>query len=367
MVLWLPDALVLDDRLVNGTALLVQSGRIADIGPAHQFPGVPERPLTGTLLPGVVDLQVNGAGGRGVDEATPEALDHIATAVLSGGATYFLPTLISAPFERLLQQVRAVVAWIRDNPGKGALGLHVEGPFLEVPGAHPANALVDPSPERIEALLEAAGDELRLVTLAPGLAGAVQACARLTEAGVLVSLGHAADARQVGACVDAGARMVTHLFNAMSPLHHREPGLVGAALDDGRLTSSLIPDGHHVGPAAMRLAWRVLGRERLVLVTDSASPAGAPDGDYRLGEARVRLANGIVRDDDGRLAGSALLAGDGLRGFRAAVPGADEVDLAFIMATNPAKLIGAPARIEVGAPARCSLLGPDGSLSAIVD
>jgi N-acetylglucosamine-6-phosphate deacetylase len=121
-----------------------------------------------------------------------------------------------------------------------------------------------------------------------------------------------------------------------------------------------------VGHVATRLAWRALGRERLVLVTDSASPAGAPDGEYMLGEAPVTLSDGVVRDGEGRLAGSAILAEGALRGFLAAVPDVAEVDLARIMSTNPARLIGASDRIDVGVPARCSLLGPGDQLTAII-
>lgn len=364
----LPDAVVLPAGTETGVGVRFEAGRITAIGPAASLGDGPVESVRGVLLPGALDLQVNGAGGRGVDEATDEALDVVARTVLTGGATAFLPTLISAPFDELLRQVAAVAAWIPRAPEDGArpLGLHVEGPFLEVPGAHPPDALVDPTPERVEALLEAGAGRLAMVTLAPGRPGAAEATRRLVEAGVRVSIGHAADASAFGACVDAGANLATHLFNVMSPVHHRDGGIALAALDDPRVTCGLIGDGHHVSAAALRLAWRALGRERIALVTDCASPAGAGDGEFQLGPARVVAQGGVVRDEAGRLAGSAALMGDLVRAFGAAVGGLEPADWAHLCAITPAASLGLQAGIEPGAEARFSILGPEGDLTALL-
>ncbi len=363
-----PGALVLGDGLQRDIGVHVSRGRVTAIGPPNALPPGERIAVDGTLIPGVFDMQVNGAGGRGVDETSDEALRTVAGTVLDGGATSFLPTLISAPFEDLLEQVRRLTKWIEQWDGEGARpeGMHLEGPFLEVPGAHPPEALIDPSPERVEALLEAAEGRLALVTLAPGRAGAVEATSRFAAAGVCVSLGHAADPAHLAGCVDAGARMVTHLFNAMSPIHHRHPSLALAALQEPRLTCSLITDGHHLRPEVIQLAWRLLGRDRMVLVTDSASPAGAGDGEFSLGEAQVRSSGGCVRDAEGRLAGSAALARDIVAGVREALDEVDEVDLSRLFSTGPAALLGQSRAIEVGSPARFSVLGGDGALSAWV-
>lgn len=332
---------VLGDRAVNDVRLLIDGGVIVAVG-QQDLPADRRIRVDGTLLPGFVDLQVNGGCGNSVDEATPAALQRIGRCVQDGGAVAFLPTLITAPFDELLRQTAAVAEWIATFAGDGAvpLGLHLEGPFLESAGAHASRHFVDPTPSRVDALLEAARGQLRLVTLAPARAGAVEATRALTAAGVTVALGHAHSTTAFTACVDAGARLVTHLFNAMSPLHHRDVGVAGHALDEPRLACSMIVDGVHVHPAMVRNAWRCLGRERTVLVTDAVAAAGMPDGDYRLSGMPVHLRQGVVRDDDGTLAGSALTMARAVDNF-AAFTGADLPALARVAATNPAALIGA--------------------------
>jgi len=361
-------ATLVGTELVPDLAVLVEDGRIAEL--SERTPaGVRELRPAGTLLPGGIDLQVNGAGGAGVEDEDPRALERVARAVLAGGAAAFLPTLISAPFEQLLRRLERLAAWIdaRARAGATPLGIHLEGPFLELPGAHPSEALVDPSPERVAALIAAARGHLKLVTLAPDRPGAVEATRALVAAGACVALGHAAGVERFGACVDAGARLVTHLFNAMSPLRQRAPGMVGSTLDEPRLCASLILDGHHVDPVAVRVAWRALGAERTVLVTDSVSAAGMPDGDYELSGARVRLASGAVRDGAGRLAGSALSLAGAVAGLRAALGPLDPATVAAVTSTNPARLLGDRARgsLAPGAVAELALFDEAGGYRAL--
>jgi len=220
---------------------------------------------------------------------------------------------------------------------------------------------VDPTPERIDALLEAAAGRLSLLTLAPTRGGAAEAVRRLVAAGVKVSIGHAGDTTHLENCVEAGATLATHLFNVMGPLHHREVGLASRVLDDERLSACLIPDGHHVDPVMLRGAWRSLGPERTLVVTDCMSAAGMPDGSYDLSGEPVVLAGGQVRDSEGRLAGSAIRMGEALAAFAATVDG-DPVTLARIGSQNPASVLGLPdPTIAPGAPARFTLLAPDGA------
>lgn len=320
------------------------------------------------VLPGFVDLQVNGGGGRDVAEATADALDAVAEATWAGGATHFLPTLITAPLPELLERVAKVAAWIETWRGRGAepLGIHLEGPFLEVPGAHDAGALVDPTPERVDALVRAARGRLALVTLAPGRAGAPAATARLRRAGVAVALGHARSTDGLSACVDAGARLVTHLFNAMGPLHHREPGLAGLALDEGRLACSLICDGVHVHPAMVRNAFAVLGPTRTVLVSDAVAASGQPDGAYTLGGRAVEARQGVVRRADGTLAGSALTMALAAQRFQAFLgPRCGPWTVAQVASRNAARLLGRDdlGEIRPGAPA-CFTLWADDACTA---
>lgn len=357
------------DSMQTGPVLL-EDNRVVSVGAQALSTGADRTlKLEGCLLPGLIDLQVNGAGGRGVEEGTTEALNTVARTVWSGGAVAFLPTLISAPLEDLLDQTAALADWIETWDGIGArpLGIHLEGPFLEVPGAHPIDHLQDPDAEHVQALIDAARGHLKLLTLAPARRGAVQATAQLRAAGVCVSIGHAKDHSGLSECVEAGAQMVTHLFNAMSPLHHREPGIAGRCMANPSLSCSLIVDGIHVHPTMVLNAFRCLGPERMVLVTDCMAAAGMPDGEYSLGNSQVTLRNGEVRDTNGALAGSAILMTDAAQRFLEYVPETDGSHLAQLASANPARLLGLPdlGRIAPGAAPGFSLLAEDGHVQAV--
>jgi N-acetylglucosamine-6-phosphate deacetylase len=364
---WIVDRAALPTHLQAGTRLAAIDGRLVAVDQIAAQPAATR--LRGTLLPGFVDLQVNGAGGRSVDEGTSEALDTVAQAVWNGGAVAFLPTLITAPWPRLLQQVDAVARWLEQWNGRGAepLGLHLEGPFLSTPGAHDANCFVDPTPQRLDELLAAARGTLRLVTLAHARTGAAEATRRLVQAGVTVALGHCDRSDGFAACVDAGATAVTHLFNVMGPLHHRDVGTAGFALDDERMLCPLIVDGVHVHPAMVRNAFRILGPGRTILVSDAVAAAGMPDGDYQLSGIPVRAHDGVVRDAQGRLAGSALTMALAARNFLRFVPMAGPWTLGCAASANPAALVRADAygALAVGKRAAFTLLGDDGAITAV--
>lgn len=364
---WIVDRVVAPHAMLAGTRVAAVDGRIVAVD--HVAAGPQAKRLRGTLLPGFVDLQVNGAGGASVDEAARGALDVVARAVWAGGAVAFLPTLITAPWPRLLEQVAAVAAWIEAWSGDGAepLGLHVEGPFLQAAGAHDPAHFVDATSERVQQLLDAARGRLRLVTLAPARAGAAAATAQFVRAGVAVSLGHCDRPDGFAACVDAGARTITHLFNAMGALHHRDVGVAALALDDERVRCALIVDGVHVHPAMVRNAFRVLGPDRTLLVSDAVGAAGMPDGRFTLAGKSVTAAGGVVRDEQGRLAGSALTMGLAARNFLQFVPAAGPWTLARAAAANPAAIAQAAhlGAIEPGRRAAFTLLGDDGSFTCV--
>ncbi|MFT4538931.1 MAG: N-acetylglucosamine-6-phosphate deacetylase [Planctomycetota bacterium] len=357
-------AIALGRLETGGLCVHVQDGWITRVtkGPCTSA-------IDATLLPAPIDLQVNGAGGRAVDEASPEALGVIAKTVRDGGASAFLPTLITAQFDALLEQVTSVVKWIEDKPADGAtpLGLHVEGPFLELAGAHAAQHLVDPTSERVRALIETGRGHVKLVTLAPSLPGAPEAVAQFVAAGVQVSIGHAANCDGLQACLEAGARSATHLFNAMGKLHHREPGLADRLMDDERATCALIPDRIHVHPIMLRGAFKRLGRERCILVTDCMAAAGMEPGTYELGGKQVVLKDGAVRDENGVLAGSAILMRDAIAVMKVAVPTFGALCIASTTSTNPARLLGDDTRgeIAVGKRAELALLYADGRFELV--
>jgi len=190
---------------------------------------------------------------------------------------------------------------------------------------------------------------------------------RFCNAGITVSLGHGSGQDGIAACVAAGATMATHLFNAMGPSDHRDPGMAGRIMDDSALSCGLIVDGIHVHPMRVRLATKTIGIPRTVLVSDCVSAMGMPDGDYSLGTSTVTLRDGAVRNGDGTLAGSALTMHDAIARFREAVPTAGPWTLAQVAATNPARLVGSETfgRIAPGAAARFTQLSDDGAMTSI--
>jgi N-acetylglucosamine-6-phosphate deacetylase len=267
----------------------------------------------GVLAPGLVDIQVNGAFGLDLAAAGDDEWAVVARRLPATGVTTFVPPLITAPLDDLAAALRGYRLRRRalaDAAGAArSVGVHLEGPFLaeQRRGAHRADLLCDPTPARVDALLEAADGHLACVTLAPERDGALDAVHRLVAAGVRVSVGHTdADEVTVRAAADAGASLVTHLYNGQRPLHHREPGTVGAALTDDRLTCGLIVDLHHVAPAAVQVAFRC-APGRIALVTDAVAAMGMPAGEYELGGDRLDVRPGEPpRRADGTIAGSAL-------------------------------------------------------------
>jgi N-acetylglucosamine-6-phosphate deacetylase len=260
--------------------------------------------------------------------------------------TRFLPTLITAPVQVALRQARAVLAASAALPeGVGArpLGVHLEGPFLSPkrPGVHDPALMVEPGAAEIDELLkdDTLRRALRMVTIAPEQPGGLEAVRRLAEAGVLVAVGHSdATGEQTRAAADAGARMVTHLFNAQRPLGHREPGVPGVALVDDRFTLGLIADLAHVGPDVCRLVFNAAGH-RVALVTDAVAAAGMPPGRYQLGGADVLLTeDGVPRSPEGTIAGSALTLDRAVRNIVSV--GVDVADALASATIVPAEVIG---------------------------
>ncbi|MQA95977.1 MAG: N-acetylglucosamine-6-phosphate deacetylase [Streptosporangiales bacterium] len=351
-------------RLTGPGWVRVAGGRIAEVGEGAP-PAAPDLACdAGVLAPGLIDLQVNGYYGYDFADAGDEAWAETVRRLPETGVTAILPTFITAPIPVLAEQIAAAARRIPHLPADGArvLGLHVEGPFLSSrrPGAHNTAWMSDPTPADVDRLLAAGSGHIAMLTLAPERDGALAAIKRLDAAGVLVSVGHSdALATQVAAAADAGARKVTHLFNAQRPMTHREPGVPGQALTDERLTSGLIADLHHVHPSVCRLAFAA-APGRVCIVTDAASSAGMPAGRYRLGgEAVNQPAEGPPLRDDGTIAGSALRLDLGVANMiEAGVDPAAAVDSATRV---PAALIGQEpyGRIAPGAAADLTWLGPD--------
>lgn len=306
---------VLADRVFDGhgwhadAAVLIRDRRIAGIATWGEVPAdwpQTRLPAGAVLAPGFIDLQVNGGGGVLLnDQPTADGMRAIARAHRRFGTTACLPTLITDTRERM----RSAVAAARSVAGHdGVLGLHLEGPFISPkrPGIHRADRIAQPGAGDLEELGELAGVGRSLVTLAPECvpAGFVRT---LASKGVRISVGHSeASAAVVMQAVADGATGVTHLFNAMPPLSARDPGVVGTALSERRLTAGLIVDGIHVDPVSVRAAFTAKGADRIALITDAMPTVGTSLDRFELMGRTITLANGRLTSEQGTLAGAHL-------------------------------------------------------------
>ncbi len=345
---------VTPDQRLEHTTVLIESGRIRAIQPANQvqIPSEARRIDASDYLltPGFIDLQINGAFGEDYTE-NPESIWFTAEQLPRYGVTTFLPTIITSPLAAIAGAQQVIQTGPPDDfKGARPLGLHVEGPFLnrDKKGAHNPIYLRPPSTEDYQKLSRSNG--VRLVTLAPELPGAESVIRSLIERGVVVSAGHSmATFQETTAAFDLGVRYGTHIFNAMTPLSHMEPGLPGALLFDGRPWVGLIADGIHVHPAVIDLIWKTAGPQRLTLVTDTIAALGMPDGRYQIGDQEVFVKEGSARLKNGVLAGSVLSLDQALRNLIAFTGCLLEEALRTIT-INPARLLGEEHEIGQLAP-----------------
>jgi N-acetylglucosamine-6-phosphate deacetylase len=308
-----------------------------------------------TLVPGFVDLQVNGIDDVDVAHAREADWSRLDELLLAQGVTTWVPTLVSAPLESYAGALARISgAAARTGPHPCIAGAHLEGPFLgEMHGAHPAKLVRAIDLEWLAGL----PDGVAMVTLGPEQPGALDAITALHERGTLVALGHsAATFEEAVRAVDAGARLVTHCFNGMPSLHHRNPGLVGAALADPRLTVSVIADLVHVHPSVLGLAFRAKGAARVVLITDAVAWRAA-----RVGEIALHFDGRVPRLADGTLAGSALTMDGAVRNVvRYAGVSLDEAVRAA--STTPAARLGLDDRGRLESGARADVVALDEGL-----
>ncbi|GAA3881135.1 N-acetylglucosamine-6-phosphate deacetylase [Saccharothrix violaceirubra] len=329
----------------------VRDGLIVAVGEGTP----PDGPTTdignGWVVPGFVDIHCHGGGGEAFTSADPERVRKAASAHRRHGTTTMLASLVSRPIPELANQVSALAELVEDGV---VAGIHLEGPFLSAArcGAHDPAILCPPDKASVETVLTAGRGTVRMVTVAPELEHGVEAIRRLVDNDVLAAIGHTdATEAQIRPAIEAGATVATHLFNGMRPLHHREPGPIGALLDDERVTVELICDLVHLHPTAVRLAARHAGSGRTVLVTDAIAAAGVGDGVYDVGGLEVRVVDGVPT-----LAGGGSLAGSTLTmdsAFRNAVTscGLSVEDAVHATATRPAELLGladATGRLAAG-------------------
>lgn len=355
-----------DDQYV-----LIEDEKIAKVGPKTELPQdysgtVFEVPDGCVIAPGFIDVHIHGAYGSDAMDATFEALDTMATGLVKEGTTTFFATTMTQHPEAIEKALKNTGDYIatENKPGKAEVaGIHLEGPFVNPirKGAQPEEYIINPDIELFQKWNELAQNHIRLVTMAPERDGGYEFVKQATEQGVVVSIGHSdANFDEIEKAIDKGASHITHLYNGMKGLHHREPGTAGASLLFNQLHTELIVDGFHIHPKMVDLALRVKGLDRALLVTDSMRAKGLEDGVSELGGQTVYVKNGKATLENGSLAGSILKMNDAIKNVMefANLSLWDSIKLATI---NPAREFGLDNRkgtIKEGKDADLVVLDP---------
>jgi N-acetylglucosamine-6-phosphate deacetylase len=362
--------LVLPDAVVEGESLLVGGGRVARVG-GREAGGARVLDLGGlTVYPGFVDVHIHGAVGVDTLEASASDLSRVARHLAREGVTAWLPTLVPAPVEDYRRAVGAVEELMRVQdagpPAARAVGVHYEGPFVNgrqcgaLRTAYFRDFAAGTELDDLPTL--APGGAAHMMTLAPEVEGGVELVRELARRGWVVSIGHTrADVETLERARAAGARHMTHFLNAMSPLHHREPGPVGWGLVSDDVTVDLIADGVHSDPLMLGLVLRCKTAARVSLISDAVAPAGLGDGEYRVWGETITVEGGRTRNERGSIAGSVISMLDAVRTARSL--GLAETDAARVASLNPARLLGLDSEcgsIETGKRADLAALDADG-------
>jgi N-acetylglucosamine-6-phosphate deacetylase len=366
---------------VEQPLLLVEDGAIVEVSSraAREIPsGIRVVDFGDAILaPGFIDIHNHGGAGHDVMNADPSALAAVEQLLFKHGVTGYFPTTVTAPVDQtcsvLDRLANAIESAAQDHGSHGEraqpLGIHLEGPFLSHVrrGVHPPENLLLPTLSAFDHFWQAARGHIRVMTIAPELEGAQEVIAEAARRGVCVSLGHSdADLNSTRAAVAAGARHATHTFNAMRPLDHRDPGIVGEVLTDPRLSADIIADGIHLDPVIVDLFLKAKGTDAAVLITDAISATGMPDGRYRLGTFEVEVKDGRCLAD-GKLAGSVLTMDRAVRNVMQFAHW--DLQQALRLATlNPARVAGLANRgkLEAGAEADFVVLSPSGEVRSTI-
>ena len=380
MIVLCADRLYTPHKEILHPLLFIEDGRISEVSsraereiPGHaQVLDLTKNASGAILAPGFIDIHMHGGAGLDVMRAAPGELPRLHKFLLTHGVTGYFPTTVAAPLDQtcaaLARLADAIKAEQTSSPGDGPqarpLGIHLEGPFLSLKrrGVHPPEYLVEPTVEIFDRLWQAARGHVRILTIAPELPGALEVIAEAARRKVCVSIGHSdavLEAAQAG--VRAGARHATHTFNAMRPLDHRDPGILGEVLTDNQLTADIIADGIHVAPEVVKLFLRAKGLDHAVLITDATAAAGMPDGTYQLGLLQVEVKDGRCTLD-GKLAGSVLTMDRAVRNVTQFANWSLQ-DAVRAATLNPARAAGlASGEIAQGAEANFVVLSPNGEL-----
>jgi N-acetylglucosamine-6-phosphate deacetylase len=357
--------------------MLVEQGRVLEISARSSRQIPPEVSLRdfgdSLIAPGFVDLHIHGSAGYDVMDNSAEALPAIEQLLARHGVTSYFPTTVTAPVDTTLRALERLADAIeireKESASAGRVaaprGIHLEGPFISHArrGVHPPEHLLAPTLASFDRFWQAARGRIRMMTIAPELNNAPEIIAEAVRRDVCVSLGHSdADLSVAERGIEAGARHATHTFNAMRPLDHRSPGILGAALTDRRMSADIIADGVHLDPAIVKLFAHAKGPERTVLITDAISATGMPDGRYRLGSFEVDVQDGKCMAN-GKLAGSVLTMDRAVRNL-ARFAEWDLPQAVTAASQNPARVARIPNKgvLAVGADADFVVLSREGEV-----
>jgi len=376
-----PERVLTPQREIRDAVVIVEGSRISAVGPRDEvaIPANAKRieARGTTLVPGFVDVHVHGAGGHDVMEATPEALATVAETLARGGTTSFLATTVTAAPDALCNSAAGIAKYVaaqsqnsgHTRPRAEILGIHFEGPFISPGrrGVHPLEWIAAPSQKLFARMLESAAGTARILTLAPEIPGAIDLIDAARAAGIVPAMGHTdATYEQAVDAIQHGASHAAHVFNAMRPFSHRDTGVLGAVFTSPKVSAELIADGVHVDEAAMKLLLNAKPGG-VILVSDGTAATGMPDGKYRLGNFDVQVTGGVVRNSEGKLAGSALTLDRALRNIVALGIPLDEA--VRMLTLYPAKLLGLESRkgiIAAGADADLVFLDSNLNISQVI-
>ncbi|MGH9735835.1 MAG: N-acetylglucosamine-6-phosphate deacetylase [Candidatus Acidiferrales bacterium] len=366
---------------LNDAVIVVEDGRVAAMGHRDEVTvpaGAVDYVATGmTVVPGFVDIHIHGAGGHDVMEGNARALDKITSTVARYGTTSIVATTVTAPVDATCKSIEGIARYVRKReqeraaqPSAEILGIHFEGPFISKAqrGVHPPESLAKPSAKLLDQFLGAADGLGRIITMAPELPGGLELVAHAKAAGLVVSMGHTdADYDQAREAIRAGARHATHMYNAMRPFTHRDPGVIAAVMTEPGVTAEIISDLVHVAAPAIQILLGVKGFDTIIAVTDGIAAAGMPDGTYRLGTFEVTVKDGVCRNSEGKLAGSTLTLDRALRNLVSlGVPFADAIRMMTILPARRLGLAGKKGVIAVGSDADLVVLTPDLQVAGVM-
>lgn len=342
--LWIEAEPVLSDvRIQNGCITEIRPAEGTGLSCSDADTVIDGRGLL--LIPGMIDVHIHGADGFDMMDGTLQSMDAVSRACARTGCTSFLATSVSSSMEDLLGMLASVAEYSGQETGARVAGVHIEGPYLNAKrkGMQNERYLRHPDANEMAAILEHAGSLIRMVTLAPELPGGMEMVSFLKERGIVVSVAHSdATYEEAKEAFQCGASHVTHCFNGMRPIHHRDPGIVVAAFEERHVSVQAIVDGVHLHPAIVRMLYREKGADKMVLITDALQAMGMGDGTYQFGGHRVTVSQGVAKLEDGTLASSTVTMNEALaKTVRAGIPLKDAVRMAT---ETPADVLGMPAK-----------------------